>query len=696
MLTGSFGQDAAFWASGTKYYVSASATAGTVNYKIQYKLQTSAGGANYGTAQIVKNGDSDYWSGTTDSPVALETIKSRVGTINGFGYASNNWYYGASATLGGSNATSFTIRGDGTLLIELLYNYQTYTITYDLNKGTGSTTPSNTSPTSYNVYSTTSLLAPTRDGYTFAGWKATETVGSWTSGTNYAAGTSLTNKYGNAKLQAQWTKKTITITLKQDDATTTGTTSVSATFDTTTSFTITNPQRVGYTFKGWTTTNGGSTIVIGTDGKLVASIDGYTNSSKVWIRPTATTVYAKWTANTYTIAYNNNGGSGSIASKSGVAYTANYTTKGKTDGITKTGYTLIGWGKTQTSGKTYELSTSVAVSTLASNAGVASTNGATITLYAVWQANTYTITFDGNGGKVDSVAVGSGSDGLTVSGTTATATYDKTGKFTTTVSRTGFTFKGWANKDSSGNYVVSLATGATYTKFGGTDTVYSSFVAKDSQVLNWATSGSVALYAVWEANYVKVTLNLNITVGSTNITFNGSTYTTASANPVMYVKYGDTTTPSTYANLKTSTSATSAVGLLNPTRNGYTFKGWYKEPTFTTPITNSSSVVSASAHTLYAKWTAIQYTVTYHKNYGTDVSYTDTTKATFDSSYTFLTESAAGFTVTGWTFAHWATSTTGGTTYNAGASITYTTVGNLALYAIRNANTYTITLNQIL
>lgn len=55
-----------------------------------------------------------------------------------------------------------------------------------------------------------------------------------------------------------------------------------------------------------------------------------------------------------------------------------------------------------------------------------------------------------------------------------------------------------------------------------------------------------------------------------------------------------------------------------PTRAGYTFDGWYKEASLTTPWNFATDTVTAQT-TLYAKWVAIvTYTVTFDPNNGSN------------------------------------------------------------------------------
>jgi len=125
---------------------------------------------------------------------------------------------------------------------------------------------------------------------------------------------------------------------------------------------LATPTRAGYTFKGWfTATSGGTQITSATS--ITAN----------------QTIYAQWAANTYTVNYNANGGTGTMASDT-ATYEANYTTKA--NAFTRTGYTFKGWNEkadgtgtdwTNWIGKPWQW-------TYTNN----------ITLYAQWTVNTYT------------------------------------------------------------------------------------------------------------------------------------------------------------------------------------------------------------------------------------------------------------------------------------------------------------------
>ena len=135
--------------------------------------------------------------------------------------------------------------------------------------------------------------------------------------------------------------------------------------------TLPTPTRSGYTFNGWYTASSGG-IKAGNAGA------SYTPTASV-------TLYAQWTLNaptSCTVTYNANGGSVSPASTSVIPGSAlNLPTP------TRSGYTFNGWYTASSGG------------TKAGNAGASYTPTASVTLYAQWTLNTYTVTVNcGTGG----------------------------------------------------------------------------------------------------------------------------------------------------------------------------------------------------------------------------------------------------------------------------------------------------------
>ena len=82
----------------------------------------------------------------------------------------------------------------------------------------------------------------------------------------------------------------------------------------------------------------------------------------------------------------------------------------------------------------------------------------------------------------------------------------------------------------------------------------------------------------------------------------------------------------------------------DPTREGYTFDGWYTEEGYTNPYDFATPVTNAL--TLYAKWTINQYTITFKpENGGKDTTITQ--------DYGTAVTAPANPTKTGYTFAGW-------------------------------------------
>ncbi len=206
--------------------------------------------------------------------------------------------------------------------------------------------------------------------------------------------------------------------------------------------------KTGYTFGGWKTTSDGATALY-PDASQIRDIAAAGETVRL---------YAHWIKNDYTIQYDANKPSNASSSvlnmpgKVACSYDTAVTLASKPS---LTGWEFMGWYR--------DAACTVRVGgagEVIANANLTTKLDETVTLYAKWEANTYTVTFDANGG----------------SGSTAkmTCTYDQSCKLSASgFSRQGWTFLGWsANKN---------AISATYTE----------------SVKNLATSGNVTLYAIW-------------------------------------------------------------------------------------------------------------------------------------------------------------------------------------------------------
>lgn len=186
------------------------------------------------------------------------------------------------------------------------------------------------------------------------------------------------------------------------------------------SFELQKIYRNGYIFNGWYNNSSFT-------GSPITQINRGTTGD--------ITLYAKWGGVIYNITYNGNGAtSGSTASSSHVYGESKALTS---NGFSRTGYTFLGWStNSSASSATYTNSQSVI--------NLSSVNGATITLYAIWKVNSYTLSLNANGGSV--------------SPTSMTIPYGSHYGSLPTPSRSGYTFNGWYTAATGGSKVSSATT----------------------------------------------------------------------------------------------------------------------------------------------------------------------------------------------------------------------------------------------
>lgn len=297
-------------------------------------------------------------------------------------------------------------------------------------------------------------------------------------------------------------------------------------------------SKVGYTFEGWSL-NPNDTVVYGD--KSDANITNIPSDNVV-------VLYAKWKANNYNVVFDGNNHSSGATAAITCTYDEDCTLP--SNGFSRTGYTFKGWSTTKTGSARYE------------NNGYARNltpvKDATVTLYAVWEANTYTVKFDKNSSEA------TGSVGSIV------CTYDKdctlpANNFT----RVGATYDGWA---------VTSSTAVQY---------------KDKasvKNLTATANGTYTLYAHWEINTYKITYNY----GSGS----AGNYNPSSA------KYGE------------------VINISNPSRSCYSFRGWTISGYNSTyaksgsSSTNVNTTISGTTSATYFKNLATNGTVTFTANWG--------------------------------------------------------------------------------
>lgn len=161
---------------------------------------------------------------------------------------------------------------------------------------------------------------------------------------------------------------------------------------------------------------------------------------------------------------------------------------------------------------------------------------------------------------------------------------------------------------------------------------------------------SVALTATW---YNKSNINYVLNGGEN-----------ADTNPAVYYEGKETIT------------------LADATKTGYSFEGWYLEDTFTTKVTSISPMQTGDI-TLYAKFTAREYTITYVLNGGTNGAGNPVKYTYGEGVSSFADATKAGYKFDGWySDAAFTTKVT---------AISATATDNITLYAKFTAREYTIT-----
>ena len=370
--------------------------------------------------------------------------------------------------------------------------------------------------------------------------------------------------------------------------------------------------RAGYTQVGWSTVDGGE--------KVYGFEDVYTKNE-------ALTLYPVWNTNKYTITFDTNGGS-EIA-----PITQDYGTKiTAPDNPTRKGYTFKGWDK------------EIPETMPAEN----------ITVKAQWEINQYTITFDTNGGSE-----------------IAPITQDYGTKITApdNPTRKGYTFKGWDKEipetmpaenitvkaqweinqytitfDTNGGSEIAPITQDYGTKITAPDNPTRkgyTFKGWDKEIPETMPAENITVKAQWEINQYTITFDTNGGSEIAPITQDYGTKITAPDNPTrkgytfkgwdkeipetmpaenitvkaqweinQYTITFDTNGGSEIAPI-TQDYGTKITAPDNPTRKGYTFKGWDKEIPETMPAENI---------TVKAQWEINQYTITFDTNGGSEIA----------------------------------------------------------------------------
>jgi uncharacterized repeat protein (TIGR02543 family) len=481
--------------------------------------------------------------------------------------------------------------------------------------------------------------------------------------------------------------------------------------------------RTGYTFDGWNTNADGT-------GNNYAPSGTYSINSNQ-------TFYAKWSANTYTVSYNANGGTGTIADTTKIHDEDLTLSDGS--GFNRVRYTFAGWNtQSDGSGTDYAVSEQYATnapqtfyakwttesyvsevtepfntsSSTETNGWIGSNNRVSPDNFG-W-ADTYVVLGTGTGGAAGGVfsrraAYSYFADTTIWTFDRKTDTLHLTGNFRLTNSNfdgsfyvgyfdpsdpgnnfvgIGFSepsgstdFRGFASVNHSTNSgIVSLPQSTTYSfdltwigNADGSGTLSGTIAGQNVSVTAGAGTGNFTAFGLLNGGMPSSSLEK-----TGNCYFDNLSYRKVNSTATYIVSYDANGGTGTIAD----TTKTHDVDLILSdgsgfTLTGYTFSGWNTQADGSGNNYDASGTYSTNvAQTFYARWTANTYTVSYDANGGTG-TIANATK-THDVDLTL--SDGTGFTRTGYAFTGWNTLANGtGTDYDA--SGTYSTNAAQTFYA---------------
>ena len=298
-----------------------------------------------------------------------------------------------------------------------------------------------------------------RTGYTLQGWYTDKTSGSAVSGD--------VNITSNTTLYAHWSSHSFTVVFHANygDGTDTYRDQESISYGSETTLTSLSSlgfAKTGYAFTGWATSSDGAKAY--DDGAAA----GYLTDSDDYVN-----LYAVWTPITYTIAYDANGGSGTMASHENVEYGEPVTLDA--NNFANNGLDFDGWATNLTQGVVF--ANQAVVSNLTTTAD------ATVTLYAVWSEPRY-VAFDSNG----ATATNGTMEVVSFEGIESKAIPSNV------FEKVGYAFAGWAtNETEAAALSWTFVDGATVS----------------SAQLSGAIGETNVFYATWQTNAYTVAFNPN-------------------------------------------------------------------------------------------------------------------------------------------------------------------------------------------
>ena len=570
----------------------------------------------FGTDEIVNNNPTSY---------NLNSESIELMDVEKVGYTFDGWYTEESFT---NKITSISSGSAGNLSLYAKFTINQYTITFDTKGG------NDIAPITQDFGTTVVEPLPLRDGYEFKGW--------------YVKGTNNPYKFStmpaeDIELEALWSGANIySIEYILDSGSNNESNPISYTVED--KITLNDATRIGYTFDGWYDANDQkvSEIAKGSTGNLVLT--------------------AKWSIANYTITYEN---TKDAHNNNTASYTINNDTIILLD-IEKAGYTFDGWYNSDnekvteiTAGSYGDVVLSAHWTPIDYTIEYLETNSAINSNPITYNADSDNIIlnsisipgynfdgwYDANGQRITEITKGStGNLVLTAKWSIAnyTITYENTKdahnnnaiSYTVNsetmilldIEKAGYTFDGWYNSDNE--KVTEITTGsygdivlsAHWTPIVYTIEYLNTKNADNPNPTSYTVeSGKIILASIEVPGYTfdgwydidgVITEIPEGYIG--NITL--MAYWTANEYTISFVSNGGSSVEPITQDCGTVITAPE-----KPTRDGYSFVGWYESSTATEPFVFSTMPTSDTI--LYAKWVVYSLGAIEYDSTVTGVSY---------------------------------------------------------------------------
>ena len=455
-------------------------------------------------------------------------------------------------------------------------------------------------PTQYTVESKDlNLLPPFRDNYIFEGWYDNADFD------NVPITKINSGSHGELNLYAKWRAVEYSITYENTFGANLG--------DNPTTYTVENCnaviepiERAFYVFVGWYDENGNN----------VQTLEGHIGNL---------ILTARWNAVVYKVNYNNV--SGSVLPLSNPTQ---YTVESKDLNLLppfRDNYIFEGWFDNADFDN-------------APITKISSGSHGDLHLYAKWRAIEYAITYENTFGA----NLGNNPTKYTVEDGTLTLE---------DIMRVGYTFDGWylngvkvetVDLTAGGNITLT----AKWNAIEYTITYENTFVADlgNNQTTYTVEDGTLTLEDIARVGYTFEGWYLNgVKVETVDFTAGGNILLTAKWNAIEYtITYENTFNANLGNNPTTYTVEDSTLTLEDIARVGYTFDGWYLNGVKVEIV----DLTIGGNITLAARWSAIEYTITYENTFGADLGNNPTKYTVADGTLVLENILRAGYSFDGW------------------------------------------------